>query len=278
MLLLALLALLASAIGLQVGPAQSAHRAPASVADGPPLCSQPHCDVADTATPSFEGHNESYDAEYIYAEDCTEGCTAQTHNELFSKALKPTHGGVVAKVLGPAEEPALASTNSEGSEAAETRTTESEIKVPNFNSSQNCVGLGLGTDLSDLFTLAGVGLLAPSFEAQATTSTGHQLRFGPLVSGGDPGSGVAVWTTTTRSAWTTKTASPVDDRRMLLERSMLDVGGRGALLHGAVQKAKAMLGGGRSNIWTNQPQNTHTGCGGALQRSRPVGGRRRRGR
>ena len=55
--------------------------------------------------------------------------------------------------------------------------------------------------------------------------------------------------------------------------------GRVALVRGAARKAKDMLGGGRSNIWTSQPnKNMHPGCGGALlQRSRPGGERRRCG-
>ena len=75
-------------------------------------------------------------------------------------------------------------------------------------------------------------------------------------------------------------AASVDfDWRMLSTRSREGGEGRVALVRGAARKAKAMLGGGRSNIWTSQPnKNMHPGCGGALlQRSRPGGERRRCG-
>ena len=104
---------------------------------------------------------------------------------------QPTRGGVVAAVLGPTEGPAPASVNNEGSEAAKTWTHRVRAIFNQRILSSKLCGPSLGTDLSERFTLTGDGLLAPSFEAQATMSSGHQQSFGLLVGDGDPGSSVA---------------------------------------------------------------------------------------
>ena len=115
----------------------------------------------------------------------------QPHNELTLKEQQPTRGGVVAAVLGPIEGPAPASVNNKGSEAAKTWTHRvRDNSNPRFLISKLC-GPSLGTDLPERFKLTGDGLLAPSFEAQAIMSTGHQQSFGLLVSGSDPGSGMS---------------------------------------------------------------------------------------
>ena len=115
----------------------------------------------------------------------------QPHNELRLEEQQPTRGGVVAAVLGPTEGPAPASVNNEGSEAAKTWTHRVRAIFNQRILSSKLCGPSLGTDLSERFTLTGDGLLAPSFEAQATMSSGHQQSFGLLVGDGDPGSSVA---------------------------------------------------------------------------------------